>query len=540
VALWVPALFALARRLTGAPARAAVVTLLGVLVGPPNYPAAMPSWYNLFLATWGLWALVLWSERRRPLWLVLAGACGGLSILMKIPGLFFVAAALFYVLHLEAVHPADAKPDGSGPTKPSRSWLFAAAATAAVILLVTLETLLIRSQMGAATWVNFVLATVFLGGALVWRAWAVRDGLRALQRTLASWALLLLGVLIPLVPFLGWFAAAGGLEDLYRGVFLLPLGRTTLAAAPVAPLRPSIALILVPTVCLLAAPYAGMRIRLLICAMAAAATARVLVAMDPLTFNALFTSLLLLVPLVTGAGAALLLFRPPGTASQRAALLATLWTVALVHLVRYPFAGPIYFTYVAPLAVLAAASVLSAWQPRRARDEPRALPGSPVPAVVAAFYALFYLVGPNRGGLFGPLTPEPESQLALERGRIAVPAAEAMEYQRLVETVRLLSRSPFTYATPDAPEVYFLAGFENPTRVLFEIFEGTETDVQSTLQLLAARDVNVVVVNTQSFFSTLSGELEWELMRAYPRSVQIGRFVVRWQGEPEPGDLPRR
>ena len=49
----------------------------------------MPSWYNLFLATFGSLALTKWIEDRRPHWLVLAGFLGGISFLVKLSGFFF-------------------------------------------------------------------------------------------------------------------------------------------------------------------------------------------------------------------------------------------------------------------------------------------------------------------------------------------------------------------------------------------------------------------------------------------------------------------
>ncbi len=47
--LWIPAVYYIATRFAG-PVTAAAVTLLCVVWSIPTYPAAMPSWYNLFLA----------------------------------------------------------------------------------------------------------------------------------------------------------------------------------------------------------------------------------------------------------------------------------------------------------------------------------------------------------------------------------------------------------------------------------------------------------------------------------------------------------
>src|SRR5512133_4175771 len=75
---WVPTVYYLASRFVR-PLMAAGATLLAVAWSLPNYTAAMPSWYNLFLATFGLAALFRHVEDGRRRWLVLAGVAGGLS-----------------------------------------------------------------------------------------------------------------------------------------------------------------------------------------------------------------------------------------------------------------------------------------------------------------------------------------------------------------------------------------------------------------------------------------------------------------------------
>ena len=84
---------------------AGAVTLLAVAWSIPNYSAAMPSWYNLFFATFGLAALLRYIETQKRRWLLAAGLCGGISCLFKISGLYFVAGALLFLLFREAVAP---------------------------------------------------------------------------------------------------------------------------------------------------------------------------------------------------------------------------------------------------------------------------------------------------------------------------------------------------------------------------------------------------------------------------------------------------
>jgi hypothetical protein len=94
--LWVPAVYYVARQFAG-PAPSSLATILAVIWSVPNYPAAMPSWYNLFLATWALAAILRFIDTDNRRWLFAAGVAAGLSILIKIVGLFLVAA-LFLAL----------------------------------------------------------------------------------------------------------------------------------------------------------------------------------------------------------------------------------------------------------------------------------------------------------------------------------------------------------------------------------------------------------------------------------------------------------
>src|SRR6266700_414337 len=99
---WVPAVYYVASRFVS-PLVAGAVTLLAVAWGPPNYAAAMPSWYNLFFATFGLAALLRYIEVQTGRWLLLAGCCGGISFLFKLPGLFFVNGVLLFLVFREQI-----------------------------------------------------------------------------------------------------------------------------------------------------------------------------------------------------------------------------------------------------------------------------------------------------------------------------------------------------------------------------------------------------------------------------------------------------
>ncbi len=68
----------------------------------PNYPSPVPVLvHNLFLAGFGLAALMRFIDSDRRRWLFAAGLCGGLSFLVKLVGIYFVAGALLFLVFQE-------------------------------------------------------------------------------------------------------------------------------------------------------------------------------------------------------------------------------------------------------------------------------------------------------------------------------------------------------------------------------------------------------------------------------------------------------
>ena len=97
---FVPAVFAIASRF-GPPLLSGLITLLAVVWSVPNYFAGFPSWYNLFLATWGALALLRHIETGRRRWLFLAGVLAGISCVVKVIGAHFIAASLLFLVYRE-------------------------------------------------------------------------------------------------------------------------------------------------------------------------------------------------------------------------------------------------------------------------------------------------------------------------------------------------------------------------------------------------------------------------------------------------------
>jgi hypothetical protein len=91
--LWVATFWWIAFKLTSA-WPATMLTLLAVVWSVPQYPSPLPSWYNLYFATFGIGALFRYIDARRARWLFLAGLFAGLSFLAKISGLYFLAPSV--------------------------------------------------------------------------------------------------------------------------------------------------------------------------------------------------------------------------------------------------------------------------------------------------------------------------------------------------------------------------------------------------------------------------------------------------------------
>ena len=95
---YLPCVYLIARRFAS-PAVATLAALFAVAWGPPVYPAAMPSWYTLYLAVIGAYFLVRHHESGGRGWLFAAGVAGGLSICCKITGVWYVLAVAVYLVY---------------------------------------------------------------------------------------------------------------------------------------------------------------------------------------------------------------------------------------------------------------------------------------------------------------------------------------------------------------------------------------------------------------------------------------------------------
>jgi hypothetical protein len=501
---WVPALYYSATRFAR-PGVAGWVTALGVAWSLPTYSAAMPSWYNLFFATFGMAALLRHVETGQRRWVVAAGLVGGLSCLVKVIGLYYVAAALLFLVFREAaLHPAT-------PGRPAMRWQpYPLAVGAGLLGFVALLGWLVHRQLDAAALFHFVLPGAALA-ALAYRECTATDAptgqrFSALLRLVAPFAL---GLVIPLAVFILPYLWTSSVAALWHGVFIAPMRRfdfaarglpgvaTALAAVPVAALLGIVPQWRVP------APRAVLGTLLV-----------ALLAFLVLSRHAVWYSVRPLLPLTVLAGV-WQLSRPGPDRSPvaREQEFVVLSVAALVSLVQFPFGAPIYFAYVAPLAGLAALVVVAA-EPQRLHR---------FPAAVLALYLVFAVVNTHP-------SHEPTAPLALARGGLVVPSRDVARYDSLIGLLRAHAAGAYTYAAPDCPEVYFLAGLRNPTRTIWDFFDDSAGRTARVLRALDDHGVTALAIDTRPAFSRpMSPEFLDSLARLYPSRQPLDGFLVRWR-----------
>ena len=524
---WVPAIYFIARRFAG-PALAGVITLLSVAWSVPNYPEAMPSWYNLFFTTWGTLALVRYTESERKRWLWVAGICAGLSFLIKISGLYFVAPALLFFVYREQLLSRDNAGSPGLAGLPYR--VFTTCGLGAFVLVLTR---LISQRPTAGEYFQFLLPSAALAGFLLWGEWrqAHSESWLRFRRLFSMGMPFLAGTALPIVPFLLWYVHEGALRDWFEGVFLqgpIHILWASFDALPVAGLLALMPVLLVIVASYDSAPWNRRLARyggpLLLGALLVAAWksfgAYVLLGSSPVFF----------VVLAALAAPICLQRANHATERERQRVFLVVAVTVVFALIQFPFSKSIYFCYVAPLVALALLALWSNWQ----SAEKVAL------AAVVAFYlalALFL----HTPGFFVAVGVRPYEPLHLRpvtiarAGGIRAPAELATELEAVVRLVREHARGPYIYATPDCPEVYFLSGFRNPTGTIYEFLDPDflypSVRGERILNALALHNVRVAVLAPpdESDSGAVAPALRAALAARFPESTTVGQFEVRWK-----------
>jgi hypothetical protein len=517
----VPVVYGILRRALS-PLAAAAATFTCVAWTVPNYFAAMPSWYNLFLALFGAYAVLRHIETARLRWLFLAGVFAGLSIVVKIIGLYDVAAVLLFLAWREQ-QLSERRARGAGA-----SAAFAILKTVLGAAFVAVLFVSVRTRMSAVDILHFIApgtAVVLLLVGTEWREGSGRflDRARALARLAAPFAA---GTAIPIGVFVACYAAAGGLPALFEGLFVRPQRQIATASLDFA--HPWLTIAAIPLAAVLAFPgLVGDRPRRLALTVAFLFLACLLALGFTLDgYQWIWNSALSLDVVAVLVGCAWLSGSPPSTVERRQQLFLWLALAACMGLVQYPFSAPIYFCYAVPFTVFAIAYLVSS-DSRHVR---------PFHAGVLFFYLAFALLFLNPGYIYylggGPLRYHPDGRLSIDRGGLRISAQDAQSYAELAAAVSEKARGAEIFAGPEAPEVYFLCKKRNLTRIFFEgasgIRPGTNTD--GLRRFFERPDLKVVVWNRRPHFTHgLWRVYREQLWERFPHTREIGKFTLMWR-----------
>ncbi len=493
----VPCLHALTRRFA-APWPAAAITTAAFAWGVPNYPAALPSWFHLILAVAAFTALLRAGDADRGhRWRLLAGACAGISICIKVSGFYTLGAALLFAALEE-----QRKNQGSDTGKSAALLPLHAVAVA---LLAWVLVRILGPLASQETLFHFLLPP--LAGALLLVAGELRAGGSTGHRlrALASHALpVALGAGLACVPLILVYARANALEDLYSGIFVLPAKRLIHASLDPPPLH--LAVWALPWALLIGvAPKTGKPIALL----AFAAACAVLPWASELTIYRAIWSTARALPVLLVIAGAWRAIREPGPG---AALVVAAGFGALI---QFPYSSPLYFTYAAPLVVL-----LAAWLARPL--------GRPAGALGLAFAIAFPVTWLHTSTLsdfgWGFYRQGPLRELASPRGHLRVPVQEAEIYDRVLGELADKGGQGPLLAGPDSPEFAFLSARADSHRSPFAFFDGAR---ERTARLLVQDPPAGIVINTQPSFSEPYSEAFFQLLLSrYASWRSIGPFLV--------------
>ena len=532
---WIPAVYWIATRfcrdwIAGA------LTFLAVAWSVPNYSEAVPSWYNLFLATFGAAALLAYARRPRWIWPLLAGACGGFSFLAKSVGLSYVAGALlFFAFHEQTVSARAAETalveDSAARRAGLRFSLYSVFLFACVAIFLFVLIHVISQLDSSGDVIFFIVPGAALCSVLVWNEIDIRRARTSLLRFVELLRMALpffAGAIVPFIIFLVPFARAHATGLLLRDLFSQASSRIAMAHD-----LPDGTITIIPTIFLAALLIVSARVRERIrwvftaCVAGLFACGMLLGIVNYNGYIGVWTAAYWIVPVLTVTAAYLLMhsarLRANPAARERIFLLLAI--AALCSLVEFPFSSPIYFCYVAPLAILALAAVL----------EPFPRVSQAMLEVLFAGFLLFAVFEVTPGFIYvmGYRYAPDAQHFALDgerAGGLRTDAETASVYNELIPLVRVHAGSSDIYAGPDAPEIYFLAGYRNLTPNIYDFLGDAVQQRERVRQMVRNLRVRVMVLNGNPALSpALDEDLREEIARAFPNGEMVGNFAVRWR-----------
>jgi len=519
---WLPAVYYIALRFTSA-VGAGAITLLAVAWSYPNYPAAMPSWYNLFFATFGAAALLRYLEVRTRRWLFVAGVCGGASILIKVIGAYYIAGVLLFLAFLEQ---SESQSDGPNESpegeSPKNSWPYRVVSVGALLLFLATLANLLRTRLGMAELYQFVLPSAVVVGLILLGERSVRaetgDRFRTMFRAVIPF---LCGLVSPVIVFLMPYARSGEVWKFLFGVTSSAVSRSV-DLGVIRPVGIEKIVFVLPLVGVLAAAMYWDKFQGKAVGAALGLGALVLAVKATQSFaivSEIWWSVAALTPIAALLGAVVVWAkRKPGermkVERQRVVLLISL--AATCSLVQFPFAAPIYLSYAVPLTLLALLAIVSVGKTQRGTYALASVVGlylafGALSLVPRYIYEITYVVG-HMDTMQGP-----------RAGGLKIEGAAF--FDDLSRFLREHSPNGLMFAGNDCPELYFLSGLTNVTH------DDGGASPEEILKAVQSDDLNLVVLNDAPYFpgAVMMPEVRAEVARRFPHTTRFGIFQVFWK-----------
>jgi hypothetical protein len=519
---WLPAVYYIALRFTSA-IGAGAITLLAVSWSYPNYPAAMPSWYNLFFATFGAAALLRYLEVRTRRWLFVAGVCGGVSILIKIIGAYYIAGVLLFLAFLEQSENSESSSqESAGKERSKTSWTYRGFSAGALLLFLMTLVKVLSTRLGPPEWYQFVLPSAVVVGLILLGERNVRAGTGQRFKTILRVVVpFVCGLATPIIVFLVPYARSGMIGKFLFGVTSSAIMRSVKLGV-FRPFGIEKLVFALPLVGVLAAAMywdkfqgrvVGATLGLAAVVLAVRSTQSVDVLMG------IWLSAAVLTPIVVLLGAVLVwVRRKPGPRGklERQQVVLLIALAATCSLVQFPLAVAIYLSYAAPLTVLALLAIVSTGKTQR---------GTYALASVVALYMAFevFTLIPHSIYEITTLVGHVDAMEEPRAGGLKIGGAPF--FDDLARFLREHSPNGLMLAGNDCPEMYFLSGLKNIAHD-----DGYEPP-EEILRAIQSEDLNLVVINEAPFFpgARTKPEVEAEVAMRFPHSRRFGIFQVYWK-----------
>jgi hypothetical protein len=495
------------------PIAAAVTTLVSLVWTYPNYVSSLPSWWVLLCALVCLWAVIQHVDTGRTLFVVVAGLSAGIAFTLKQTGLYLLPPLVMSLMVISK--PNESVGAGRGKLDAAARGIISLGAMALVLSIT-------RSGLGGGEVVYLVSPIAASCAAfLLWNRWS--EGVRPInwRAPVIAAASAAVPVLILLLPHI----VTGHVGAFINGAFVLPQQRlqyTRLGMRPVSQMVAAGAALV--WICWSPPALSLREVRFVNVLRWFTAVGLVLFALrSSLVYALIWEGVRGTAALVPWIAAWLLIRGQVTDARSRTFLFASSSVAAWLSLSQFPFAAPIYFCYVAPLALVAGILAFKQAIPVRRLSE----------GPTFALALLFALLSMNRGyvwnvGSFHEVqhlgTP-----LELPRAHLQVADDEAAVFRRLVPLVTQHLGEGGLVAGPDTPDVYFLTGQFSPSGRLFDFFSAQSAITEEQRLAEWTRADVIVFFHGNRFSPPLPASLVSKLRHQFSRGESIPPFEVRWR-----------